>query len=103
MTRSSGLTSPLVYVGDGPDVLVYAEEGGDTNPHRHGRPGLQHIAFAVDSPGIVNAAHQAAVDAGGAVVHEPQIFPYIPGYHAAFVEDPDGSRIEIVHIPACAA
>ncbi|GAA2616718.1 VOC family protein [Dactylosporangium fulvum] len=101
--RHSGLGSPLVYGGDGPDVLVYAVEGADAAPHRHGRPGLQHVAVEVDEPGLVDAVFRAAVAAGGTVVHEPQLYDYMPGYYAVFVEDPDGSRLEVVHIPAGAA
>ncbi|MFG2042132.1 VOC family protein [Dactylosporangium sp. NPDC048998] len=98
--RHGGLSSPLVYVGDGPDVLIYIVEGADAAPHRHGRPGLQHIALEVDEPGLVDAVFRTVVDVGGTVVHEPRFYDYTDGYYAVFVEDPDGSRLEIVHIPA---
>ncbi|WP_432983045.1 VOC family protein [Dactylosporangium sp. CA-233914] len=101
--RRGGLSSPLVYAGDGPDVLVYAVEGADAAPHRHGRPGLQHIALHVHEPGLVDAVFRTVVDAVGTIVHEPRFYDYMDGYYAVFAEDPDGSRLEIVHIPAGAA
>ncbi|WP_432830671.1 VOC family protein [Dactylosporangium sp. CA-092794] len=101
--RHGGLDSPLVYAGDGPDVLVYAVEGAVTAPHRHGQPGLQHIALEVDEPALVDAVFRIVVDAGGTIVHQPQFYDYMDGYYAVFVEDPDGSRLEVVHIPAGAA
>ncbi|MGI5185400.1 VOC family protein [Dactylosporangium sp. CA-152071] len=98
--RSGGLESPLIYLADGPEILVYLVEGNDTARHAHGRPGLQHLAFQVDDAAAVDAAYQAAAASGGTVVHAPRTYPeYADGYFAAFVEDPDGSRFEVVNIP----
>ena len=101
--RQGDLSSPLVYIGDGPDVLVYAVEGANTKPHQHGWPGLQHVALAVNEASLVDAASHAAESAGGAIVHGPRFYDYMDGYYAVFVEDPDGSRLEVVHISADAA
>ena len=98
--RHGDRSSPLVYGGDGPDILVYAVEGPDAAPHRHGRPGLQHVALHVDEPELVDTFCRAAMGTGAAIVHEPRFYDYMPGYYAVFVEDPDGSRIEVVHIAA---
>jgi catechol 2,3-dioxygenase-like lactoylglutathione lyase family enzyme len=58
--------------------------------------GLHHVAFAVDSRDDVDAAHAAAVAAGGEVLHAPRVFPqYHPEYYATFLLDPDGFRIEV--------
>jgi glyoxylase I family protein len=43
---------------------------------------------------------RAVVEAGGTIVHEPRFYDYTDGYYAAFIEDPDGSRLEVIHIPA---
>ena len=59
-------------------------------------PGLHHLAFAVETRGDVEAAHEAAVAAGAEVLHAPQAFPqYHPDYYATFFLDPDGFRIEV--------
>ncbi|GAB3862122.1 hypothetical protein GCM10027610_105820 [Dactylosporangium cerinum] len=100
--RSGGLESPLIYLGDGPEILVYRTEGDGAgrSRHQHGAPGLQHLAFEVDDPSAVDAAFRAAVAACGTVVYAPRTYPeYADGYCATFIEDLDGSRFEVVNIP----
>jgi catechol 2,3-dioxygenase-like lactoylglutathione lyase family enzyme len=59
--------------------------------------GFAHVAFGVDTTGLVDAFHAAALDAGGrdngAAGRRPQ---YHPGYYGAFVLDPDGNNVEAV-------
>ncbi len=46
----------------------------------------------------VQAFHDAAVELGAEVLHEPRVWPeYHPGYFGAFVRDPDGNNVEAVH------
>ncbi|MFD9514443.1 VOC family protein [Streptomyces mirabilis] len=88
------------WLGDGPEILLYIVEGDDHTPHTLGRPGWHHAAFRVDSDDTVHAVHRAVSDGGWTIVHEPREYPeYAPGYFAVFVEDPDGIRIEVAHIP----
>jgi catechol 2,3-dioxygenase-like lactoylglutathione lyase family enzyme len=89
----------LGWGGQQPEILIYPVEGDDLTPHRHGRPGLQHLAFEVADQATVNAAGTAAIDNGWTVVHPPQFYDYADGYYAVFLDDPDGSRIEVAHIP----
>ncbi|MCR2800310.1 MULTISPECIES: VOC family protein [unclassified Microbacterium] len=80
-------------------ILLPAREEG-TGPHRHGRVGWQHLAFAVDSRADVDRMHQVAVDAGWSVVREPKTYPrFNDRYYASFVENADGIRIEFMHNP----
>ena len=59
-------------------------------------PGLHHVAFAVDAPADVDAAHAAAVEAGAEILHAPRLFPqYRPDFYATFFLDPDGFRLEV--------
>ena len=41
--------------------------------------------------------------AGAEIESEPQDYTYSPGYYAVFFYDPDGMKLEIVHVPALAA
>ena len=42
--------------------------------------------------------------ANGALLEsEPQEYTYMPGYYAVFFYDPDGLKLEILHVPALAA
>lgn len=97
-----GITSDRLctWGGPGPELLVYSVEGDDIAPHTHGRPGWQHGAFSVDDRATVDAVHTAVIEGGWTVVHEPREYPdYAVGYYATFVEDPDGIRWEVAHIP----
>lgn len=98
--RTHGSPNLSVWVGDGPEFLVYAAEGSDRSPHTHGRPGLQHIALRVQHKDQVLRVYDVATANGGVQVHAPRLYPeYAEGYFAAFVTDPDGSRLEFAFIP----
>ncbi len=60
-------------------------------------PGF-HLAFDAPDRAAVDAFHAAAVAHGGTSYGEPGPRPhYSPTYYAAFIEDPDGHRLEVVH------
>jgi glyoxylase I family protein len=67
------------------------------------RVGLHHLAFEASSHGAVNEranwlrAHGAEIESG------PEEYAYLPGYYAVFFYDPDGIKLEIVHVPGLAA
>jgi catechol 2,3-dioxygenase-like lactoylglutathione lyase family enzyme len=57
----------------------------------------QHIAFTAASRTTVDAAHAAALAAGGKDNGPPGLRPhYHPTYYAAFILDPDGYNFEFV-------
>ena len=71
-----------------------ALEEGEYSRHR---PGLQHLAFMVDTRQAVHEVLAAALRLGASTIHEPQEFPrYHEGYYAAFFEDLDGFTVEVV-------
>ncbi|MDQ4215562.1 VOC family protein [Microbacterium capsulatum] len=83
------------------EILLYParEDEGDA-PHRHGRVGWQHLAFAVDSREEVDRLHRIALDAGWSAVREPKEYPrFTARYYASFVEDDNGIRLEVLHNP----
>jgi catechol 2,3-dioxygenase-like lactoylglutathione lyase family enzyme len=59
--------------------------------------GRVHLAFQAKDRATVDRCHAAAVAAGGQDNGAPGPRPYHPGYYAAFVLDPDGNNIEVVH------
>jgi catechol 2,3-dioxygenase-like lactoylglutathione lyase family enzyme len=59
--------------------------------------GRIHLAFQAKDRATVDRWHAAAVAAGGKDNGPPGERPYHPGYYAAFVLDPDGNNIEVVH------
>jgi catechol 2,3-dioxygenase-like lactoylglutathione lyase family enzyme len=60
-------------------------------------PGYGHVAFRATGKAAVDAAHAAALEAGGRDDGPPGPRPrYGPRYYAAYLRDPDGLRVEIV-------
>jgi glyoxylase I family protein len=65
--------------------------------------GLHHLAFEVGSRAVVDERADWVRAAGALIESEPQEYTYIPGYYAVFFYDPDGMKLEILHVPALAA
>jgi catechol 2,3-dioxygenase-like lactoylglutathione lyase family enzyme len=59
--------------------------------------GRHHLAFQAASQAVVDRFHQTALAHGGKDNGAPGKRPYHPAYYAAFVIDPDGNNIEVVH------
>lgn len=56
------------------------------------------VAFAAPSPEAVDAAHAAGLAAGGTDEGPPgPRAHYGEGYHGAYLRDPDGNKIHVVH------
>jgi glyoxylase I family protein len=68
-------------------------------PFHKDRVGLCEIAFRAASRDDVDALAEALVSAGFPVLHPPRAYDYVPGYYAVFFADPDGMKLELVHIP----
>ena len=48
----------------------------------------------------MNALARDVVGIGGTILDSPREYPeYVPGYYAVFFADPDGIKLELVHIP----
>ncbi len=59
-----------------------------------------HVAFIAASREDVDRFHAAALAEGGSDAGAPGLRPdYTPDYYAAFVRDPDGNKLEAVHLP----
>jgi catechol 2,3-dioxygenase-like lactoylglutathione lyase family enzyme len=67
------------------------------------RIGLHHLALAAPSRAIVDERHAWLVTAGAEIESPPDEYTYMPGYYAVFFYDPDGIKLEIVHVPGLAA
>jgi catechol 2,3-dioxygenase-like lactoylglutathione lyase family enzyme len=56
-----------------------------------------HLAFQAPDRDTVGRFHEIAVAAGGSDNGGPGERSYHPGYYAAYVLDPDGTNVEVVH------
>jgi catechol 2,3-dioxygenase-like lactoylglutathione lyase family enzyme len=86
--------------GDETELVLMAPRDAVPEPHRHGRVGWQHLAFAMSSRADVERLHAVALDAGWTPVQPPKEYPrFSDRYYASFVEDDSGIRIEFMHNP----
>lgn len=76
-------------------------EGGI--PYDRYRVGLHHLAFEAPSRAVVDERAEWLREQGAEIESGPQEYWYVPGYYAVFFYDPDGMKLEIMHVPGRAA
>ena len=47
----------------------------------------------------VDEAHEFLARIGARIIHAPRDDSFAPGYYSVLFEDPDGTRLEINHVP----
>ena len=65
--------------------------------------GVHHVAFEAASRSAVDERAAWVSTQGVEIESGPEEYWYSPGYYAVFFYDPDGMKLEIVHIPGHAA
>jgi catechol 2,3-dioxygenase-like lactoylglutathione lyase family enzyme len=64
------------------------------------RVGLREIAFSAADRAQVDALAGDVPGWGGTLLDAPREYPeYVQGYYAVFFADPDGIKLEAVHLP----
>ena len=90
------------YIG-GPGSSVGLRQAQSLGGTDRYRVGLHHLALEAGSRAIVDERHDWLVSIGAEIESPPGEFGYMPGYYAVFFYDPDGIKLEIVHVPGLAA
>ena len=80
-------------------ILSVAAEGSRYARHNRYSPGLHHFAWNAGSREEVDRFHELLVERGVEVLDPPAEYGYEPGYYAVFFADPDGLKLELVHVP----
>jgi glyoxylase I family protein len=75
----------------------------EARPYDRYAVGLHHLAIDVASRAVVDERADWLRANGAEIESEPQEYFYMPGYYAVFFYDPDGMKLEILHVPALAA
>jgi len=65
--------------------------------------GLHHLAVEASSRAAVDERAAWLRSQGAEIESGPEEYGYSPGYYAVFFSDPDGIKLEIVHVPGLAA
>ena len=91
------------YIG-GPGTAVGLREAlSESEPYDRYQVGVHHLAFEADSRAQVDERAEWIRTQRVEIESEPEEYTYIPGYYAVFFYDPDGLKLEIVHVPGLVA
>ena len=92
------------YISGPGSSLGLREAQADTDgPFDRYRIGVHHVAFEAPSRFEVDERADWLRARGVPIESGPEEYSYIPGYYAVFFYDPDGLKLEIVHVPGHAA
>jgi catechol 2,3-dioxygenase-like lactoylglutathione lyase family enzyme len=70
-----------------------------SRPHDRFTPGLHHLAFQAASREDVDGFHRFLLERNVTLLDPPADYPqYWPVYYAVFFADPDGLKLEFVHM-----
>ena len=89
--------------GPGSSIGLREAQTPSDQPIDRYRVGLHHLALEAPSRAVVNERAEWVRDHGGTIESGPEEYWYSPGYYAVFFYDPDGMKLEIVHVPGRAA
>ena len=103
ISEVEGERGETIWYLSGPVVAIGLREAQSEGAHDRYRVGVHHIAFEAWSRSMVDERADWLEARGAELESGPQEYAYVPGYYAVFFYDPDGIKLEIVHIPDQAA
>jgi glyoxylase I family protein len=81
------------------DFAIGLRERDARTPHDRYAVGVHHVAFTVESREAVDERYEWLTANGVEIESEPREYDYRPGYYAVFFYDPDGIKLELLHVP----
>ncbi len=103
ISEVEGERGETIWYLSGPDVAVGLRDAQSRGEHDRYRVGLHHLAFESWSRAAVDERAEWLREQGAEIESGPEEYAYSPGYYAVFFFDPDGIKLEIVHVPGQAA
>ncbi len=79
-------------------LIMSAADPKKNRDHDRYTPGFHHLAWNLESRAAVDAFHDRLVRAGADILDPPAEYDYEPGYYACFFSDPDGLKLEVMHV-----
>jgi glyoxylase I family protein len=87
------------WFGEGGSLWVCTAEKTGRQAFSKERVGLREIAFSAGSRAQIDELAQQIELHGGRILDPPREYAYVPGYYSVFFTDPDGIKLELMHIP----
>ncbi len=105
ISEVEGERGETIYYLWGPGTSIGLREAQTEGTEGYDRYaiGLHHVALEAVSRAAVDERAGWLRDVGAEIESGPQEYAYQLGYYALFFYDPDGIKLEIVHIPGHAA
>jgi glyoxylase I family protein len=105
VTQVQGERDETIWYLWGPGSSLGVREALSTRdaPFDRYEIGVHHVAFEAASRAAVDERAAWVSAQGGEIESGPEEYWYSPGYYAVFFYDPDGMKLEIVHVPGHAA
>jgi len=103
VSETQGERGETIWYLWGPGTSIGLREAQTEGPHDRYRIGLHHLALEATSRSAVNERTEWLRTQGIEIESGPEEYWYQPGYYAVFFFDPDGIKLEIVHVPGLAA
>ena len=103
ISEVEGERGETIWYLSGPDVAIGLRAAQADGGHDRYRIGLHHLAFEAWSRAGVDERAAWVREQGAEIESGPEEYAYSPGYYAVFFYDPDGIKLEIVHVPGQAA
>ena len=104
VSEVEGERGETIWYLSGPGSSVGLREArSEPIAHDRYRVGLHHLAFEAQSRAGVDERAGWLRAQGVELESEPQEYTYSPGYYTVFFYDPDGLKLEIVHVPGLTA
>ncbi len=98
-----GERGETIWYISGPGSHLGLREAQVEGAYDRYRVGVHHVAFEAPSSGAVDDSADWLRERGAEIESGPEEYSYMPGYYAVFFYDPDGIKLEIVHVPGHAA
>jgi len=103
ISEVEGERGETIWYLSGADCSIGLRESQSEGPFDRYRVGLHHLALEAGSRAVVNERAEWLRAQGAEIESGPEEYSYVPGYYAVFFYDPDGIKLEIVHVPGLAA
>ncbi len=85
--------------GPGSSIGIREAQAEPGQPYDRYQVGLHHLALEAASRSAVDERTEWLRAQGAEIESGPEEYWYQPGYYAVFFYDPDGIKLEIVHVP----
>ena len=105
LSEVEGERGETIYYLWGPGSSIGLRQAQSPIEGRYDRysVGVHHLAFEAASRAVVNERADWLREHGATIESGPEEYGYQLGYYAVFFYDPDGLKLEIVHVPGYAA